>query len=87
MQAHVDTEMNRRTNGQPNAEFREFLSLFRLGPPSDEQRLAGLTIQNLCDRSFYGTATEMPDQSRTMNWRPNYVGGHLFSRNCTLFLN
>lgn len=84
MQAHVETEINRRTNGgapdDADRESREILALFRLDPRSDKQRLAGLSMQQVRQLFLQDAraASERPDETRPMNWRTDCMGRHVF---------
>lgn len=77
LKAQVPPSVRELTSGQPEAQTQEILSLFRLDHQSDEQRLAGLTMQQMRE-TFLQACRNEPD-TRPMNaFRPPMLGNHLF---------
>lgn len=77
IKAQVPASLNEVTRGQPDAHALEILSLFLLDPQSDEQRLAGLTMQQM--RETFLQACNNEQDTRPMNaFRPPMLGNHLF---------
>lgn len=77
LQAQVPASLNERTDGQPDPKAQEVLSLFRLDPQSDEERLAGLTMQQM--REHFLQESNNEQDPRPMNtFKPPMLGNHLF---------
>lgn len=77
LQAQVPAAINERTEGRPDAQAQEVLSLFQLDPQPDDQQLAGLSMQQMRERFLHASGDEQAP--RPMNtFRPPMLGNHLF---------
>lgn len=77
LKKQVPASVKELTSGQPEAQTQEILSLFWLDPQSDEQHLAGLTMQQMRENFLHACSNE--PGTRPMNaFRPPMLGNHLF---------
>lgn len=76
LQEQVSVEIDERTDGEPDTQAQEILSLFRLDAQSDEQRLPGLTMQQMRDHFLEASNTQDRRPMNTFN--PPMLGNHLF---------